>query len=78
MSPKDVSLAELRQVIAQGAPGQYACAYSSSVDLQSWSRQALELEIVARSKGYWARSHPTVQGNGTFVDLVVVRIQSGS
>ncbi|MFP1132994.1 hypothetical protein [Asticcacaulis sp. W401b] len=72
--PKDVTLQDLRQAINNGIAGDYACARSEDVSLESWSWQAKELEDFAQGKGYFARSHPTAIGGREMVDLVVVRI----
>jgi hypothetical protein len=74
MSSKEVALQELRHAIANGVSGQYSCAHDDTTDLESWSRQAKELEQFAQSKGYWVRAHPTAQGNGALVDLIVLKI----
>jgi hypothetical protein len=74
MTSKEVSLQELRQIIAAGDPGQYSCAHDAEVDIGTWSRQARELEMFAQSQGYWVRAHPTAQGGGALIDLIVLRI----
>lgn len=74
MSSKEVTLQELRQIIATGDAGQYSCAHTSEVDINTWSRQARELEMFAQNKGYWVRSHPSAQGTGALIDLIVLRI----
>lgn len=74
LSCKEVSLQELRQVIANGTPGHYSSSPQAGSDLESWSRQARVLELFAQTQGHWVRAHPTSQWNGLLVDLIVLKI----